>query len=161
MSFFPQAVCCADKVHCCPEGTQCDLTHYKCVSPSLQLFPLMQKVPATRRAEHLGEDSWGEPDLPSAVCWWCSANHLQSLCFCSHYCRLSWWEKQLPWRIHVLPVSQRRIWLLHVPTGAPWQRWIWVIHFIWPQIFCSSLSYCKCIIYFITMGLKWTHAVGI
>lgn len=56
MSFFPQAVCCADKVHCCPEGTQCDLTHSKCVSSSLQLFPLMQKVPATRRAEHLGEE---------------------------------------------------------------------------------------------------------
>uniref|UniRef100_H3D2S2 Granulin b n=1 Tax=Tetraodon nigroviridis TaxID=99883 RepID=H3D2S2_TETNG len=44
------AVCCADKIHCCPEGSKCDLTHSRCVSPSQQLLPMMQKVPASRRA---------------------------------------------------------------------------------------------------------------
>lgn len=28
---MPSAVCCSDHVHCCPEGTSCDLTHGKCV----------------------------------------------------------------------------------------------------------------------------------
>ena len=26
-----QAVCCSDEIHCCPKGTECDLTHSKCV----------------------------------------------------------------------------------------------------------------------------------
>ncbi|XP_036408715.1 multiple epidermal growth factor-like domains protein 6 [Megalops cyprinoides] len=31
---FPNAVCCEDHKHCCPEGTQCDLAHRACISPS-------------------------------------------------------------------------------------------------------------------------------
>uniref|UniRef100_A0A8C7ZWR7 Granulin b n=1 Tax=Oryzias sinensis TaxID=183150 RepID=A0A8C7ZWR7_9TELE len=45
---FPKAVCCEDQRHCCPEGTTCDLVHSKCASPSLQAFPMLQKVPAQR-----------------------------------------------------------------------------------------------------------------
>ncbi|XP_028286498.1 granulin b isoform X2 [Parambassis ranga] len=44
-----KAVCCEDKRHCCPEGTQCDLVHSKCVSASLESFPMLQKLPATKR----------------------------------------------------------------------------------------------------------------
>lgn len=29
---FFQAVCCLDHIHCCPAGTQCDLSHSTCVS---------------------------------------------------------------------------------------------------------------------------------
>ncbi|NXH80207.1 GRN protein, partial [Edolisoma coerulescens] len=31
---MPQASCCADKVHCCPHATVCDLTRGRCVSPA-------------------------------------------------------------------------------------------------------------------------------
>ncbi|XP_047465155.1 granulin b [Mugil cephalus] len=44
-----KAVCCDDKRHCCPEGTQCDLVHSKCVSPLLDSFPMLEKLPARRR----------------------------------------------------------------------------------------------------------------
>ncbi|KAF3704026.1 Granulins Proepithelin [Channa argus] len=43
------AVCCEDKRHCCPEGTKCDLGHSRCVSASLQIFPMMEKLPARMR----------------------------------------------------------------------------------------------------------------
>uniref|UniRef100_A0A4W5QDZ4 Granulin b n=1 Tax=Hucho hucho TaxID=62062 RepID=A0A4W5QDZ4_9TELE len=42
------AVCCEDKMHCCPEGTKCDLAHSKCVSPTLDTFPMREKVPARK-----------------------------------------------------------------------------------------------------------------
>nr|CBN81737.1 Granulins [Dicentrarchus labrax] len=29
---YPDAVCCSDHIHCCPEGTKCDLLHSACVS---------------------------------------------------------------------------------------------------------------------------------
>ncbi|CAB1337982.1 unnamed protein product, partial [Coregonus sp. 'balchen'] len=44
-----KAVCCEDKMHCCPEGTRCDLAHSKCVSPTLDSFPMRGKGPARRR----------------------------------------------------------------------------------------------------------------
>uniref|UniRef100_A0A663FFJ7 Granulin precursor n=1 Tax=Aquila chrysaetos chrysaetos TaxID=223781 RepID=A0A663FFJ7_AQUCH len=31
---MPQASCCADKVHCCPHTTICDLAHGRCLSPT-------------------------------------------------------------------------------------------------------------------------------
>ncbi|XP_015244830.1 PREDICTED: granulins [Cyprinodon variegatus] len=43
---LPQAVCCEDKRHCCPNGSKCDLVHLKCVTPSLQSFPMLKKIPA-------------------------------------------------------------------------------------------------------------------
>lgn len=30
-SCFTQAVCCSDHVHCCPQGTKCDLQEKKCI----------------------------------------------------------------------------------------------------------------------------------
>lgn len=49
-----QAVCCEDKLHCCPEATKCDLAHSKCVSSSLESFPMLEKLPAKRRDNHSG-----------------------------------------------------------------------------------------------------------
>ncbi|KAM6951082.1 granulin b [Aplochiton taeniatus] len=46
---FPKAVCCEDKRHCCPEGTTCDLTHSKCVTSTLESYPMLDKLPARRR----------------------------------------------------------------------------------------------------------------
>uniref|UniRef100_A0A3Q2P8Z2 Granulin b n=1 Tax=Fundulus heteroclitus TaxID=8078 RepID=A0A3Q2P8Z2_FUNHE len=45
---LPKAVCCEDKRHCCPEGSKCDLVQLKCVPPSLESFPMLEKVPAKR-----------------------------------------------------------------------------------------------------------------
>ncbi|XP_034716514.1 granulin b isoform X5 [Etheostoma cragini] len=45
---LPKAVCCEDKLHCCPGGTKCDLAHSKCVSASMESFPMLQKLPARR-----------------------------------------------------------------------------------------------------------------
>uniref|UniRef100_A0A1A8NME6 Granulin b n=1 Tax=Nothobranchius rachovii TaxID=451742 RepID=A0A1A8NME6_9TELE len=50
---LPKAVCCEDKRHCCPEGTTCDLVHSKCVSPSFQSIPLLEKLPAKRLGNKL------------------------------------------------------------------------------------------------------------
>ncbi|KAM8837447.1 granulin b isoform 1-T2 [Spinachia spinachia] len=47
-----KAVCCEDKLHCCPEDTKCDLAHSKCVSSSLESFPMLEKLPARRRDNH-------------------------------------------------------------------------------------------------------------
>ncbi|XP_022064576.2 granulin b isoform X1 [Acanthochromis polyacanthus] len=49
-----KAVCCEDKRHCCPEGTKCDLVHSKCVPASLESFPMLEKLPARRRATSPG-----------------------------------------------------------------------------------------------------------
>ncbi|XP_078135049.1 granulin b isoform X1 [Sander vitreus] len=46
---LPKAVCCEDKFHCCPGGTKCDLAHSKCVSASMESFPMLRKLPASRR----------------------------------------------------------------------------------------------------------------
>ena len=39
----PNAVCCADKVHCCPSGYQCDTADGKCLKTNVQ-HPLMELV---------------------------------------------------------------------------------------------------------------------
>lgn len=46
-----KAVCCEDKSHCCPEGTKCDIRHSRCVSASLEYFPMLEKLPARRRED--------------------------------------------------------------------------------------------------------------
>ncbi|NXE99728.1 GRN protein, partial [Menura novaehollandiae] len=47
---MPQASCCADKVHCCPHATVCDLTHGRCVSPDgASDVPLSTAFPAWKR----------------------------------------------------------------------------------------------------------------
>ncbi|NXX81337.1 GRN protein, partial [Urocolius indicus] len=45
---MPQASCCADKVHCCPHGTTCDLAHERCLSPAGAL-PMGTTFPAWKR----------------------------------------------------------------------------------------------------------------
>uniref|UniRef100_A0A8C9MYV9 Granulin precursor n=1 Tax=Serinus canaria TaxID=9135 RepID=A0A8C9MYV9_SERCA len=47
---MPQASCCADKVHCCPHATICDLTRGRCVSPAGDTdVPLGTAFPAWKR----------------------------------------------------------------------------------------------------------------
>uniref|UniRef100_A0A8C8SRV6 Granulin precursor n=1 Tax=Pelusios castaneus TaxID=367368 RepID=A0A8C8SRV6_9SAUR len=50
---MPQASCCADKIHCCPHATTCDLAHARCLSPAGEQ-PMGRKVPAQKRAPWLG-----------------------------------------------------------------------------------------------------------
>lgn len=54
--FSLQAVCCDDRRHCCPEATKCDIAHLRCVSASLESFPLLAKLPARRRGNNPGGD---------------------------------------------------------------------------------------------------------
>lgn len=54
--FSLQAVCCDDRHHCCPEATKCDIAHLRCVSASLESFPLLAKLPARRRGNNPGGD---------------------------------------------------------------------------------------------------------
>lgn len=49
-----KAVCCDDRRHCCPEATKCDIAHLRCVSASLESFPLLAKLPARRRGNNPG-----------------------------------------------------------------------------------------------------------
>ncbi|NXW66897.1 GRN protein, partial [Eurystomus gularis] len=46
---MPQASCCADKVHCCPHATVCDLAHGRCLSPAGHDVPLGTTFPAWKR----------------------------------------------------------------------------------------------------------------
>lgn len=41
---LPHAECCSDHLHCCFEGTVCDLVHSKCVNKTVSL-PWMRRVP--------------------------------------------------------------------------------------------------------------------
>ncbi|XP_048031419.1 granulin b [Megalobrama amblycephala] len=43
---MPQAVCCADQEHCCPQGYKCDLAQKTCVRPSLPSIPWFRKKSA-------------------------------------------------------------------------------------------------------------------
>ncbi|KTG03991.1 hypothetical protein cypCar_00007932, partial [Cyprinus carpio] len=47
---MPKAVCCDDKIHCCPEGSVCDVVGSKCMSTNQEL-PMWAKFPARLRAE--------------------------------------------------------------------------------------------------------------
>ncbi|KAI7803277.1 granulin a isoform X2 [Triplophysa rosa] len=48
---MPKAVCCDDKVHCCPEDSICDVQSSKCLSSTNQDLPMWAKFPARLRAE--------------------------------------------------------------------------------------------------------------
>ncbi|XP_024913512.1 granulin b isoform X2 [Cynoglossus semilaevis] len=52
---LPKAVCCGDKHHCCPEATTCDITKQKCVSASLESFPMLEKLPALQNKDNSDE----------------------------------------------------------------------------------------------------------
>ncbi|KAF7665606.1 hypothetical protein LDENG_00135560 [Lucifuga dentata] len=48
----PQAVCCEDKIHCCPEGSTCDIKQFKCIfSPTEKAIPMWDELPAWKRGE--------------------------------------------------------------------------------------------------------------
>ncbi|KAM8988889.1 LOW QUALITY PROTEIN: progranulin [Ara ararauna] len=54
---MPQASCCADKVHCCPHATICDLAHGRCLSPTGDTpmgttFPAWKRQPPVSVALH-------------------------------------------------------------------------------------------------------------
>lgn len=42
---MPNAICCSDHLHCCPQNTVCDLTHSKCLSKE-NATDLLTKLPA-------------------------------------------------------------------------------------------------------------------
>ncbi|NXT79222.1 GRN protein, partial [Zapornia atra] len=49
---MPQASCCADKLHCCPHATVCDLARGRCLSPAGDVpmgtpFPAWKRQPPT------------------------------------------------------------------------------------------------------------------
>ncbi|KAM9844087.1 progranulin-like [Aulostomus maculatus] len=49
---YDQAVCCADKIHCCPGGSSCDLERMTCIHSSTgNETPMGAKLPAGRGAE--------------------------------------------------------------------------------------------------------------
>lgn len=51
---IPQAVCCADKESCCPEGTTCDTEHKKCVSAEGETT-MRKKFPAMKKNSNNGK----------------------------------------------------------------------------------------------------------
>uniref|UniRef100_A0A3B1JDH6 Granulin a n=1 Tax=Astyanax mexicanus TaxID=7994 RepID=A0A3B1JDH6_ASTMX len=89
---MPRAVCCADKVHCCPENSVCHVNSSKCVSSTNKELPMWAKFPARLRADwenhrvynvpcddtvacadgttccKNGEGGWSCCPLPQAVC---------------------------------------------------------------------------------------------
>uniref|UniRef100_A0A4W5L7V5 Granulins domain-containing protein n=1 Tax=Hucho hucho TaxID=62062 RepID=A0A4W5L7V5_9TELE len=59
---LPQAVCCSDFVHCCPQGTKCNLAAQRCDDPSGSLSePWLKKVPAVPREGKLPGDVTCDP----------------------------------------------------------------------------------------------------
>ncbi|CAH1239034.1 GRN [Branchiostoma lanceolatum] len=84
---LPSAVCCDDKVHCCPEGTTCSVSTGKCNKGDISL-PWFEKVPSISTVEEvsnvkcdathecptkhtcckLSSGQWGCCPLPNAVC---------------------------------------------------------------------------------------------
>lgn len=45
-----RAVCCSDKIHCCPHGTTCDVRHQKCVrSDGSRHSEMRRKMPSMRK----------------------------------------------------------------------------------------------------------------
>ncbi|KAI6178546.1 Granulin [Aphelenchoides besseyi] len=51
---IPDAVCCSDKLHCCPQGMICDTTHSMCTNGYIRQ-PFHQKMKTERQVE---SDSW-------------------------------------------------------------------------------------------------------
>ncbi|KAM9488533.1 granulin b [Clarias gariepinus] len=87
---LPQAVCCEDHEHCCPQGYKCDAAQQSCEHPSLPSMPWARKRPALSvrpdsQQEHKCDahtscprgstccfmvkiSKWGCCPLPQAVC---------------------------------------------------------------------------------------------
>ncbi|XP_043359236.1 progranulin isoform X1 [Dermochelys coriacea] len=79
------AVCCSDHLHCCPQGTTCDLRHSKCALTLGQTQPLTRLQDASKTARDVRCDeqtscpdsstccrlvtgAWGCCPFPEAVC---------------------------------------------------------------------------------------------
>ncbi|XP_052095593.1 neurogenic locus notch homolog protein 2-like isoform X12 [Mytilus californianus] len=56
---LPNAVCCSDKIHCCPEGDTCDLSIGKCKSGNL-VMDLFEKVEALKMKSVMCPDGRSE-----------------------------------------------------------------------------------------------------
>ncbi|VDI48805.1 Hypothetical predicted protein [Mytilus galloprovincialis] len=56
---LPNAVCCSDKIHCCPEGDTCDLSIGKCKSGNL-VMDLFKKVEALKMKSVMCPDGRSE-----------------------------------------------------------------------------------------------------
>ncbi len=80
---LPSAVCCSDHLHCCPQGTTCDVSAGKCTSQgdNFESFPMLQKVSSPKidcpgggecpdgdTCCQLSSGQYGCCPLPSAVC---------------------------------------------------------------------------------------------
>ncbi|XP_071102589.1 uncharacterized protein [Haliotis cracherodii] len=82
---MPQAVCCSDGAHCCPNGTTCDMPHGKCNKAGGVSVPWLNKRPAVRKVKDVMCDpshfcpgnntcckrvngEWACCPLPQAVC---------------------------------------------------------------------------------------------
>lgn len=61
----PQAVCCADGQHCCPQGTACDLEHSTCISTRPPLSARGEDPPGGRPPP-VPAPGWG--DMPALSC---------------------------------------------------------------------------------------------
>uniref|UniRef100_UPI0037E9B7E7 granulin a n=1 Tax=Semicossyphus pulcher TaxID=241346 RepID=UPI0037E9B7E7 len=49
---IPKAVCCPDKVHCCIQGSDCDVENFQCISSSTKkVTPMWAKFPGRIRAD--------------------------------------------------------------------------------------------------------------
>lgn len=71
----PQAVCCEDEQHCCPEGTQCDVRQSRCVSAMLGYSPMLEKLRARRRPGGTPDHSTTTFQMQRYLCglnvfWW-------------------------------------------------------------------------------------------
>ncbi|XP_061701278.1 granulin a [Syngnathoides biaculeatus] len=118
---LPKAVCCEDKIHCCPAGSQCDIQQSMCVSlEDGKVTPMWDKLPARRRADWENQQaniacddkvhckagttcckntrgSWSCCPLPEAIC--CS--DLKHCCPKGHTCNLAAQTCDLEW--HSVP----------------------------------------------------------
>uniref|UniRef100_A0A8D0GV34 Granulin n=1 Tax=Sphenodon punctatus TaxID=8508 RepID=A0A8D0GV34_SPHPU len=54
---MPEAACCADKIHCCPHATTCDLEHARCLKSTGEQWPLARKLLARKRMLELALSS--------------------------------------------------------------------------------------------------------
>ncbi|NXU93359.1 GRN protein, partial [Xiphorhynchus elegans] len=76
----PQAVCCSDRQHCCPQGTTCDLTRSTCTSlggsTPLAALPTAGEIKCDEETScpdgntccRLSSGAWGCCPLEQAVC---------------------------------------------------------------------------------------------
>ncbi|XP_070585345.1 progranulin isoform X2 [Erythrolamprus reginae] len=92
------AVCCSDHLHCCPQGTQCDLKQSICTDGSWPITHLTAGLQTGRNVDCDGEHScpdentccrtprgvWGCCPLPEAIC---CADHIHC-CPKGYHCRL-------------------------------------------------------------------------